>query len=45
MTTTIRIKRSTKKRLETIGHKGQTFDDLINILIENYEKTYKPKKS
>ena len=39
MTTTIRIKRTTKSKLESVGHKGETFDDIINKLLENFEKT------
>lgn len=39
MTTTIRIKRTTKAKLEAVGHKGETFDDIINKLLENFEKT------
>lgn len=34
MTTTIRIKRETKKKLEKLGNKGDTFDEIINRLIE-----------
>lgn len=37
MTTTIRIRRETKQKLEEIGRKGQTFDDIIKQLIETYE--------
>lgn len=36
MTTTIRISRETKKELERIGHKGQTFNDIILMLLEYY---------
>ena len=36
MTTTIRIKRKTKKELENVGQKGQTFDDIIVNLLEFY---------
>lgn len=35
-TTTIRIKRSTKKMLESIGTKTDTFDSIIRMLIKNY---------
>ena len=38
MTTTIRVKRTTKEKLEAIGHKGETFDDIINKLIDFYGK-------
>lgn len=38
MTTTIRVKRSTKWKLESIGHKGETFDDIINKLINFYNE-------
>ena len=37
MTTTIRIKRTTKKKLENLGKKTDSFDDIINKLIENYD--------
>lgn len=30
MTTTIRISRETKRELENMGHKGETFDDLVH---------------
>lgn len=39
MTTTIRIKRTTKRRLEELGKKNDTFDDIINKLIDSYIKT------
>ena len=32
--TTIRVKQSTKQKLEEFGHKGMTYDDIINKLIE-----------
>lgn len=32
MSTTIRINRETKNKLENIGNKGETFDDIINKL-------------
>ena len=38
MTTTIRVKRNTKKRLEEIGKKNDSFDDIINKLLDNYDK-------
>lgn len=37
ITTTIRIKRETKKKLEEIGRKNQSFDDIINILLNYYK--------
>ena len=42
-TTTIRISRETKSLLEKIGHKGQTFDDLVKlgaIEVSNKEKVF-----
>lgn len=36
--TTISVKKETKKRLEDKGKKGQTFDELINELIDKIEK-------
>lgn len=30
MSTTIRISRETKRELENMGHKGETFDDLVH---------------
>jgi predicted CopG family antitoxin len=35
---TIRIKTSTYKRLESIGRKGETFDDLIQKLLDKEAK-------
>ena len=31
MTTTIRISRETKKVLEGLGHKGQSFEDIVRL--------------
>jgi len=36
--TTIRIKKPTKKRLEKIGKFNESYDDLINRLIDENEK-------
>jgi len=33
---TIKIKEDTHKRLAEIGKKGDSFDDLINMLIDHY---------
>ena len=35
-TTTIRIKRSTKQKLDDVGRKGMTYDDIINELIDSF---------
>lgn len=38
-TTTIRIKRSTKQKLDAIGHKGMSYDDIVNnAVIELHNK-------
>ena len=37
MTTTIRIKRNTKRRLEDMGKKNETFDDILNKLLDFYD--------
>lgn len=39
--TTIRIKSATKKELERIRHKGQSWDGVITELIEFYAKSEK----
>jgi len=36
--TMIRIKRTTHKKLTDLGHKGQSYDDVINDLIEGKSK-------
>ena len=33
MTTTIRIRRETKRKLENIGRKNESFDDIINEIL------------
>lgn len=35
-TTTIRLQRSTKERLNIVGKKGETYDDIILKLISHY---------
>ena len=35
---TIKIKEETHKRLLELGKKGDSFDDLINILINHFRK-------
>lgn len=34
----LKIKEETHKRLEEYGHKGETFDDIINRLLEEVKK-------
>lgn len=36
--TTISITPMTKQRLRDVGKMGQTDDDLINVLLDNYKK-------
>ena len=40
-TTTIRIEKSTKDRLESIGKMSDTYDTVINRLIDEYIKDTK----
>jgi hypothetical protein len=40
-TTTIRIEKSTKDRLESIGKMSDTYDTVINRLIDEYTKAIK----
>ena len=35
--TTIQVNRKTKNRLNELGNKGDTYDSIIQKLIENYE--------
>ena len=37
-TTTIRIKRSTKQKLNDVGQKGMTYDDIINELLKKWDE-------
>ena len=37
--TTIRVSRETKRRLDEIGRKGETYDDIIRRLLECSERT------
>lgn len=34
--TTVAVKHKTKEKLNRIGQKGQTYDDIIEILCEEY---------
>lgn len=43
-TTTIRIKRSTKEKLNAIGQKGMTYDDIINDLISSRKESSQSTK-
>lgn len=36
--TMIPVRKSTRQKLRDIGGKGETYDDVINRLIENYRK-------
>lgn len=41
MSTTIRISRETKQMLEELGHKGQSFDDIVRLCaIELFNKNH-----
>ena len=35
--TTIRVKQSTKERLDAIGNIGQSYDDIINLVCNFFE--------
>ena len=37
-TTTIRLNRNTHSELGELGKKGQTFDDIVRILIDFYKR-------
>jgi hypothetical protein len=37
-TTTIRVKFKTKRRLDEFGNKGDSYDDLLNRLIDEFER-------
>ena len=36
--TTILVEKTTRDKLGTLGHKHETYDDIINMLITFYEK-------
>jgi len=38
--TLIRVTRKTKDKLLKLGHKGQTYDDVINMLIDTSTKVW-----
>jgi len=37
-TTTIPVMRSTKRKLNSVGEKGKTYDDILNKLIDFYKE-------
>ena len=41
---TIQLKRQTKRRLDELGRKGETYDDIVRELIRVYEKTIADSK-
>ena len=41
--TTIWVKRSTAERLKSLGRKGETYDEIINRLIDEHEKMKKAR--
>lgn len=42
--TTIRIKKINKKRMADIGKKDNSYDDILDLLLEYYESNHKKKK-
>jgi predicted transcriptional regulator len=41
MATTVQVTSETKKKLDKIGNKGDTYDDIINQLADQESKTAK----
>jgi len=39
--TTIRLKKETVEKLKNLGKKGETYDDIVNRLIELWKKSQK----
>ena len=39
--TTLQLTEETKKRLDKIGHKGETYDDILSRLLDHQEKRSK----
>lgn len=37
--TRIRVRKSTTEKLKRLGNKGETYDDIINRLVEAYTST------
>lgn len=42
---TIQLKDETKHRLERLGRKGDTYDDIIRKLINSYNKNSDPSRA
>lgn len=42
--TSLKVKKATRDRLAKIGAKAETFDDIINRLIDSCEKSPKARK-
>jgi len=43
--TTIRIKKTNKKRMAEIGRKDNSYDDILELLLEYYESNNKKKNA
>ncbi len=43
--TTIRITKEKKRKLDDMGKKSDTHDDIVGKLIENFEKNHKKKRN
>ena len=41
MITNVRMKISTRERIAEFGKKGQTYDEILNILMDEYEEVRK----
>jgi hypothetical protein len=42
--TSLKVRKKTRDRLASIGNKAETFDDVINRLIDFYEKNSSGKR-
>ena len=43
--TTIQVKDDTKHKLDLIGSKGDSYDDIIRRLLKNYQNDTRPTKA
>jgi len=42
--TTVKVRKATRDRLARLGNKTETFDDVINRLMQFYEKNQQTRK-